>query len=131
MDKQDYFLEAAQAIKSFGYRVFIHNNKPGQSPYYYGIFSDGHNVGGFSLSCWWWAGVMLTSKHKPCREAGTGISVIDEITPDKITPELCAECLQFVPNWYKGRKGIVKYKDLDDYLNTNYFGKPDENLVEI
>ena len=49
MDKKTYFEIAAREIKNLGFRVFVHINKNGQFPYYFGFFSDGKNVGYFQL----------------------------------------------------------------------------------
>lgn len=137
MDKQAYFDAACERIKSFGFRVFAHENKPGDFKYYYGYFSDGKNIGYFQLGDFF--GVRWSTVNGPgSHGCGSGFSCEDEgVGIDDLTVERLREAFQGVPYWYRLGKGerVCKWQDLDTFLRDQQTRKEKgwftSNLVEV
>ena len=137
INDQAYFKKAVERIKSFGFRVFVHENKPGELPYCYGYFSDGKNIGYFQLG--WFFGVRWSTVNGPgSHNVGTGFSCEDDgVEVSQLTPERLREAFQSVPYWYRlGRnERVCKWKDLDAFLEDQRMraekGWYHSNLVEV
>jgi len=132
MSKKEYFDAASQHIKNLGFRVFVHENKPGEFPYYYGYFSDGKNVGYFQLGDFF--GVRWSTVNGPgSHGCGTGFSCEDQgVEYYKLTRPMLEQAFVSFPSWYRPEKNdkVVKYRDLDHFLSCRketYWS----NLVEI
>ena len=135
--KQEYFDAASQHIKSLGFRVFVHDNKAGDFPYYYGYFSDGKNIGYFQLGDFF--GVRWSTVNGPgSRGCGCGFSCEDEgVEYDRLTREMLEQAFVSIPSWYRPGKNekVVKYLDLDHFLDLERdhaeHGRWHRNLVEV
>lgn len=126
MNKSEYFAIAAKEIKDLGFRVFVNVNEPGKTPYYYGYFSDGANIGYFQLGDF--GGVRWSSVNK-YGSFCSGFSCVDDGVPvECLTAEKLRTAFVVVPSWYRMRKidlqrgGVKKFADLDEFLNTSYLG---------
>lgn len=118
MSKKEYFEASSQHIKNLGFRVFVHENKPGEFPYYYGYFSDGTNIGYFQLGDFF--GVRWSTVNGPgSRGCGSGFSCEDEgVDYEKVTRKMLEQAFVSIPYWYRPEKTdrVVKWKDLDTFL---------------
>jgi len=120
MSKKEYFDAASQHIKNLGFRVFVHENKPGEDPYYYGYFSDGKNIGYFQLG--YFFGVRWSTVNGPgSHGCGSGFSCEDEgVEYGRITRQMLEKAFVSIPSWYRpGRdEWVVKWRDLQHFLDT-------------
>lgn len=112
--------DAAQRIKSFGFKVYI---CVGGSGLAWGVYTDGKTVGGFDVDGF----VSVKTRHRPASGVGTGICVKDEMLASEITEDICREGLSLCPRWWKDSvKNIVKYtpevffKEELEKWNCNY-----------
>lgn len=108
MTRQEYFAQAIEKIKSLGYKVYGFNEPTTN----YAFFTDEKNIGYFQLDDF--IGFAFSTVHKPCREAGTGYRVADEITLDNITKELCEKCFVTIPHGFIPAT-IHKYYDWNEF----------------
>ena len=133
INDKDYFDSAVAKIKSFGFRVFVKENKPGDYPSYWGYFSDGKNVGYFQLG--WFFGVRWSTVNAPgSHGVGTGFSCEDDgVEVSSLTPERLREAFQAVPYWYRLGKNekVVKFRDLDQFLEHHRTRDNWYNLIEV
>ena len=137
MSKKEYFDAASQHIKNLGFRVFVHENKPGEFPYYYGYFSDGKNIGYFQLGDFF--GVRWSTVNGPgSHGCGSGFSCEDEgVEYDKVTRPMLEQAFVSVPSWYRLGKDekVCKWKGLDQFLEDQRKragrGQFHSNLVEV
>ena len=105
--KKEMVLDAAEKIKSYGYRVFLVEDDRFGS--YYGYFSDGNNVGYFQVD--WYA-------YSVSKCIAPSISVIDGLRDKEtqITREICEHALSDnIP--YHGLKYKPRLHKLDELLN--------------
>lgn len=98
--------------ENISYCYFVKNNKIGYCEYNdFGYYSFG-------------------TVHKPCKEAGTGFRIHDEITEPTI--DHVKDCFIHRPSWYRFNNTcnycgqslyktdpVVKYKDWNDYINSS------------
>ena len=103
--------EAIAKIQGFGFDVYMRD--PNDS---YLIFTDGKNLG--RLEARPAVGYSLGTIHRPNIKSGTGFSVLREVS--SFTKEDLLRCFETHPSWWKGPMP-VKYKDIDDYRNADWF----------
>lgn len=94
-DKRELVQLAADKIKSFGYDVWVMDDRG----FVWGIFSNGDTVAYFQSGEFF--GISVSSKHKPMSNVGSGINVADNINLDQLTPEICEDALRVAPNWWR------------------------------
>lgn len=117
MRTKEQLYEAADKIKSLGFRVWIPTDSVNRG-FYYGYYSDGKSVAGFSLG--YFFGVRWSTINAPgSHGVGTGFSCEDEGVPvAELTAERLREGFLSIPPWYRMQKNdkVVKFKDLDEWL---------------
>lgn len=112
--------EFINELKDNGFSVYTSDTK--EKPNYISFVKDDKigycqidNFGHWSFS----------TVHKPCREAGTGFNVVNELAEPIIQHAL--NCLVVAPGWAINRKKfgvnavnspIKKYKNWEEYVNT-------------
>lgn len=131
--KREAFELIANKIKSFGFRVFVHNTA-GDS-LYYGFYSDGQNVGYFDASGYFFTARITTVNAPGSFCSGFAPDGIDDdgTNPEKLTPEILRAAFVVFPSWvnrFDRKKKVYKYRDLADFLARSWSGK-NGHLVEI
>ncbi len=94
--------------------VYSSNSKPS-----YIHFSDGQNIG-YAQECESGCAVRFSTVHRPCRECGTGFG-LQSAHEGIVNPTIEDAKRAFItaPQWSlpSQRKGIVKYKSIEDYCS--------------
>ena len=105
----DFSVYTSDAKKVPTYIFFVRDNKIGYCQIdYFG----------------WWR---FSTVHKPCRDAGTGFCVYEELPEPSI--QSASDCLIIAPEWAINHKKygagvsntaltVKKYKSWDEYINT-------------
>lgn len=131
MRTKEQLFEAAEKIKSLGFRVWVADSY--KNGFYYGYYSDGKNVASFSLG--WFFGVRWSTVNAPgSKGVGTGFSCEDDGVPvNELTVERLREGFYAVPPWYVMGKDekVVKFKDLDEFLKYENEKVTHHKLEEI
>ena len=124
---EQYFNETLEQVKALGFRVF----KCTDTNYHYAFYSDGVNIGYLQYDMYvGWHISTVNAKGSYC----SGMRVYDGekelFKAEELTKELLSKAFVTYPDWMssRDRKHVVKYRDLDDFLNRYWNLK---NLKEV
>ena len=129
--EKSYLQLALEKVKELGYRVFVTSDNPT-----YAFYTDGTNIGYIQKD---FAGLYISTVNKPPFSDNSGFIVSSDkkcdktiFTIEELTNELLNLAFADFPIWLTKREQkkhkIVKYKDINDFLN-NYWNK--EKLMEL
>ena len=107
------FQQAAEKIKSFGYRVFVTQSSHGD----FGFYSKGRRIGYFQKNLIT-AGIDLSTESGKTKYRVNGDG--DSFTLEGITPEVVAQGVQLAPDWVREPAPEPEWKSLSDFLSRKW-----------
>lgn len=110
----------AKLLKDNGFTVLIPEEYKTKKYNWFTFFKHGKfgNICIDTYGYYWTFGTV----HKPCKEVGTGYQILKDIPTEGLTLENALSSLCFAPAWAASSdlKAIVKYKSVEEYLNSSY-----------
>ena len=117
--KSDVLKDFIPKLKASGFKVYRYADKENR-PISWVIIEKNNKLGSIQVKDLF-NGITFSTKHKPCREAGTGYSLGEEGTINP-TIDQAEETFILYPNWAKAkdRQHIKKYESFDEYQKDEH-----------
>ena len=124
MDMRDY----AKQLQSLGLSVYMRKQSDS-----YAYFTDGAKIGYIQLIHDY--GASFSMVHKPNRISGTGFGGTNDIGQScysVLTIDNVNYAFQFAPDWAdkRTRDSVVKFKDIQEFLNYSKSNSEFKNMME-